>query len=57
MYMFVNICVYIKHGGWENEVEKKESGIVRIINNAIWYNKDLQLLWCLIIKNYSPQRN
>lgn len=40
----VLLCVYMKYGAWGTEVNKKGIRNMRIVNNAIWDNKDPKLL-------------
>lgn len=39
----------------ELKLRKREFGVVKIVTNATWDNKDLKLLWHLIMKKYSSQ--
>lgn len=39
----------------ELKLRKKGICVIMIINNAIWYDRDLKLLWCVIIKKHSLQ--
>lgn len=39
----------------ELKLRKREFGVVKIVTNATWDNKDLKLLWRLIMKKYSSQ--